>query len=107
MLTINQLNAYNQEEDREDTLYYVQMLSYRKDYWSRGIKECETTDGVYCTTNILEEAKRCFEDLMIKHKDELVEIYIQQADCIDQRNVLYTPIQSYSKFEEIEKENKA
>lgn len=54
-ITMNELNTYNKKYDREDTLYYVELVFYRKsNYTNEWIEDCG--DKVYTQTNDLDEA---------------------------------------------------
>lgn len=55
MITMDELNTYNEKFEREDTLYYVELVFYKKsNYTNEWIEDCG--DKVYMQTNDLEEA---------------------------------------------------
>lgn len=88
------LKNWNEEEERDDTMYLVEVYFY-KHVDGLGYAE-EGFDPCVCRTNDLAEAKKVFEDQKYHQRNELVKIQIERAMQVYQGNLEYEVIKEHS-----------
>lgn len=97
MLTLNELQIYNEEMNRDDTLYYVDFHSYKKE--RSGLIE---TSGDYFLygSNDLNDVKEFVEKNYNKMSSgQLVEMSIMQAVRIYKNNIEYEEVETYTNIQ--------
>lgn len=93
MLTLEELNRYNEEEEREDTLYQVEVYRYRKGY--SGYID-DTGDPVFSMTNDFEKALDEFHTAInYLNNNEYAVVQLKEAEQIYNRDVEYVTIKEF------------
>lgn len=101
MLSLDELNIWNEENERDDTLFYVELTIYQRGYNKRQWLE-KPLDKVVMQTNEIEAAIKYIEYL--KNLCKNFRIRLMCADSIYNGNIEYQSVKEYT-FSDIEMEN--
>lgn len=95
MITLEELNKWNEDQEREDTLYYISLRKFSKSRY--GYKET-SGDDVMFMSNDLDEIKSMFDDYKYRLDLERIPytLEIMQAFEVYNNNLDYSPIAEYS-----------
>lgn len=92
--SIEDLQAWNEEQEREDTMYVVEHYFYEKG--SNGNLIEKDNDCCFAQTNDFDEAMERFNYCKKAYANELVEVKLMRASQVYAGNLEYEEIESYS-----------
>lgn len=95
MFGYKDLREWNEEMERQDTMYYIDVQFFEKSRYTGDYKE-KDGDTVHFQTDDLADAKKEYEYLKGLHSGELVQIKLMKAFGVYKRNLEYEPMQEYS-----------
>ena len=102
--SIEDLQAWNEEQEREDTMYVVEHYFYEKG--SNGNLIEKDNDCCFAQTNDFDEAMERFNYCKKAYANELVEVKLMRASQVYAGNLEYEEIESYSNIKQHIKKNK-
>lgn len=92
--SIEDLQAWNEEQEREDTLFTVEHHFYRKGINGDLIEK--DGDCCFAQTNDFDEAMEKFNECKQAYAHELVEVKLMRASQIYAGDLEYEEVESYS-----------
>ena len=92
--SLEDLQEWNEEQEREDTMYTVEHHFYRKDINGNLIEK--DGDCCFAQTNDFDEAMEKFKYCKQAYAHELVEVKLMRALQVYSGNLEYEEIESYS-----------
>lgn len=97
MLTLKELQDYNVEMEREDTLYYIEFHSYKKG--RSGLIETSGDYFLYGSNNLNDVKEFVKKNYNKMSSSRLVEMSIMQAVRIYNNDIEYEKIETFSTIE--------